>query len=175
MKLACTLTIICLLLLPSICLAQTRGRRPTTRRRAPAPAATARQESAILRDARTRVADQIKTLTRFLYLYGRISNTIETTEDQARRSGTSAAEATALTDKSKAALRGSLRNVREGLDQLEVYFRTTPEVERFYIRLAGVAAGAADAETKLAANQLDQAGRSLLEVVNRLADVLQEM
>jgi hypothetical protein len=48
----------------------------------------------------------------------------------------------------------------------------TPELQPFYIKLAGVAAGAADAEQKAAANQFDPAGRSLLLVVNRLTDVL---
>jgi hypothetical protein len=61
------------------------------------------------------------------------------------------------------------------LDGLELHFRTTPELERFSIRLSGVALGAANAEQQAAANRLDAAGRSLLEVINRLTDVLQEM
>jgi hypothetical protein len=65
--------------------------------------------------------------------------------------------------------------VREGLDKLELDFRSNPELNRYYIKLAGVASGAAKAEDLAAANQFDQAGRSLLEVVNRLADVLLEM
>jgi hypothetical protein len=74
--------------------------------------------------------------------------------------------------RNKATLKSSLQSVREGLDKLEIQFRTTPELQPYYIKLAGVAAGAASAEDLAAANQYDRAGRSLLEVVNRLTDVL---
>jgi hypothetical protein len=69
-------------------------------------------------------------------------------------------------------VRTSIRNVREGLDKLEISFRTTPELQRYYISLAGVASRAASAEEFAAANQFDKAGRTLLEVVNQLTDVL---
>ena len=65
--------------------------------------------------------------------------------------------------------------MREGLDKLEIDFRTTPELQRYYIKLAGVASGAATAEEQAAANQFDKAGRTLLGVVNHLTDVLLEM
>jgi len=58
------------------------------------------------------------------------------------------------------------------LAKLEIDFRATPELQPYYIKLAGVAAGAASAEEKAAANQFDEAGRLLLNVINRLADVL---
>jgi hypothetical protein len=79
------------------------------------------------------------------------------------------------TKQSKAAVRANIQSVREGLDKLEIEFRTTPELQRYYIRLAGVAAGAASAEDLAAANQFDAAGRKLLDVINRLTDVLFEM
>lgn len=72
-------------------------------------------------------------------------------------------------------IRNSIRDVRAGLDKLEIDFRATPELQRYYTLLAGVAAGAAAAEELAAANQFDRAGRSLLEVVNRLTNVLTEM
>ena len=79
------------------------------------------------------------------------------------------------TEKSKAIVKTSLQNLREGLDKLEIDFRTTPELQRYYINLAGVAAGAANAEDQASAGHYDQAGRSLLDVVNRLTDVLLQM
>ena len=69
-------------------------------------------------------------------------------------------------------MKASLQNVREGLDQLEISFRSTPELEQYYLKLAGSAAGAATAEDQAAAGHFDQAGRTLLGVVNRLTDVL---
>jgi hypothetical protein len=120
------------------------------------------------------VADQIKNLTRFLYLLGGVAKGIEAVDEAARRNE---ASPTVLeqASRNKNTVRTSLKNVREGLDALEIHFRTTPELQRYYIKLAGVAAGAATAEEQAAANQFDPAGRSLLSVVNRLTDVLLEM
>ena len=75
----------------------------------------------------------------------------------------------------KAKVRASIQSVREGLDKLEIDFRNTPELQPYYIKLAGVAARAASAEDLAAANQFDKAGRTLLEVVSHLTDVLLEM
>jgi hypothetical protein len=120
------------------------------------------------------VADQIKILTKFIYLLGGVAKGLETVDDAARRNQASPA-AIDQAEKSKAVVRNSIRNVREGLDQLESYIRATPELQRYYIKIAGVAAGAATAEQQAAANQFDKAGRTLLDVVGRLTDALQEM
>ena len=116
----------------------------------------------------TRVADQIKNLTKFMYILGGVTSSIAAVEDAARRSGASPDQ----TQQSKAQVRATIQNIRAGLDQLEIDFRGTPELQPFYIKLAGVAAGAAVAEEKAAANKFDEAGRQLLNVVNRLTDVL---
>ncbi|HEX8494070.1 MAG TPA: hypothetical protein VF658_14585 [Pyrinomonadaceae bacterium] len=168
-----------LLLLPASALAQTRQR--STRRSTARPASTQRAQGTgaeSMSQARTagagRVADQIKVLTRFLYLLGGVAKSIEAADVAAQRNEASPA-IIEQTQKSKETVKSSLRNVREGLDKLEIDFRSTPDLQRYYTRLAGVAAGAATAEEQAAANQFDQAGRSLLGVVNRLTDVLLEM
>ncbi|HVF49017.1 MAG TPA: hypothetical protein VNA19_02950 [Pyrinomonadaceae bacterium] len=182
MKKLYTLMLVCLLALStsaSLAGAQTRGRRTTTpqRRRSsnstPARRSAATSNEAVA-DGRSRVAEQIKLLSRFLYLFGRISSGVEAAEDQARRSNIEPQSVAAI-NRNTASLRQNLENVRDGLDQLELHFRTTPELERFYSRLNGVGAAAADAENRAASGQLDAAGRRLLEVVNQLADVLREM
>jgi hypothetical protein len=117
----------------------------------------------------TRVADQIKNLTKFMYILGGVTSSIAAVEDAARRSGASPADQTA---QQKAIVRNTIQNIREGLDKLEIDFRGTPELQPYYIKLAGVAAGAASAEEQAAANKFDAAGRQLLNVVNRLTDVL---
>ena len=81
----------------------------------------------------------------------------------------------AQTENSKATVKTSLQNVRDGLDKLELDFRTTPGLERYYPGLAGVAAEAATAEEQAAQNQFDKAARTLLGVVNHLTDALLEM
>lgn len=172
--------IACLLLLPATTFAQTRQR---SNRRSSAVRANSSQrntatETENVNRVRTagagRVAEQIKILTRFLYLLGGVAKGIETVDAAAQRNEASPA-VIEQNEKSKTSVKNSLRNVREGLDKLEIDFRATPELLRYYTRLAGVAAGAATAEEQAASNQFDQAGRSLLGVVNRLTDVLLEM
>ena len=163
-----TITLFTLLLLaPSTAFSQTRNRssRPKT-----SSAASAGQRVAQVRtQGATRVADQIKNLSRFMYLLGGVTSSIAAVEEAARKSGVSP---DAQTSQSKAQVRATIQNIRAGLDQLEIDFRGTPELQPYYIKLAGVAAGAAAAEERAAANKFDDAGRQLLNVVNRLTDVL---
>ncbi len=151
-------------------LAQTRKR--TTRSSSSASAAAKKSEA--IRAGATRVADQVKTLTRFIYLLGGVAKGIEAADAAAQRNQASP-EIVQQTQQQKTIVRTSLANVRAGLDKLELDFRSNPELNRYYIKLAGVAAGAAKAEEQAAANQFDQSGRTLLDVVNRLTDVLLEM
>lgn len=162
-----TITLLTLILLaPSTAFSQTRNR-ATSRQK---PTTTATQRVAQVRtQGATRIADQIKNLTKFMYILGGVTSSIAAVEDAARRSGASPAD---QTQQSKAQVRATIQNIRDGLDKLEIDFRTTPELQPYYIKLAGVAAGAATAEEKAAANQFDAAGRQLLNVVNRLTDVL---
>jgi len=119
----------------------------------------------------TRVAEQIKLLTRFTYLLGGINGGIAAADEAIRRNEASPAVVES-NKQSKSRVKTSIQGFREGLDKLEIDFRATPELQPYYIRLAGVAAGAATAEEQAAANQFDAAGRSLLNVINRLTDVL---
>ena len=121
-----------------------------------------------------RVADQIKTLTRFIYVLGGVAKGLEGVDDAERRNEAPPA-VLEQAKQNKLSVRTSIRKVREGLDQLESDFSSTTELRGYYTRLAGVASGAAAAEEQAAANQFDKAGRTLLDVVNRLTDVLLEM
>ena len=136
----------------------------TTTKTAEAEAAAA---AAVRTDGATRVANQIKNLTTFLYLLGGVARSIETL-DAAAKSGTPSP----TVEKNKAQLRQSFSDFRVGLDALEVHFRSTPELQGYYTKLVGSASGAAEAESQAAAGQFNQAGRTLLGVVGRLADVL---
>ena len=118
-----------------------------------------------------RVADQIKHLTRFTYLLGGVASGIAAVDEAVRRNEASPA-LVQKNQQSKVTVKTSITGFRETLDKLEIDFRATPELQPYYIKLAGVAAGAAAAEEQAAANQFDRAGRTLLEVVGRLADVL---
>jgi hypothetical protein len=164
--------IACLLALPATALTQTRSR--TTTARSSSRKASSAAVNATRAEAADRVANQIKNLTKFVYLLGGVAKGIEQTDEAARKNE---ASPTALqqNDQNKATVRNSLKNVREGLDQLEIYFRSTPGLESYYLKLAGSASGAASAEDLAAAGRFDQSGRTLLGVINRLTDVLVAM
>jgi len=166
--------IICLVIITTILspvsgLAQTRKRTAAkSTRTTTAPTGEAERAGA------ARVGEQIKSLTKFIYLLGGIAGGLEAVDAATQRNEASAA----IIDQAKQnkiTLRASIRNVKDGLDKLEIDFRATPELQRYYIKLAGVAAGAAKAEDLAAANQFDKAGRALLDVVNHLTDVLLAM
>lgn len=161
----------CLLLLPATALSQSRSR---TTKRAPSTKTTASveaQAAEIRMAGATKVADQVKILTRFLYLLGGVAKGIEQIDEAAKKNEASPA-ALQQNETNKTTVKTSLRNVREGLDALEIYFRSTPGLQSYYLRLAGSASGAADAEAQAAMGKFDQSGRTLLGVVNRLTDVL---
>lgn len=172
MKKSFIIALLCVALLPVTASAQ--KKRPGKRSPRPATTSTAQRDADAVRVGATQLADQIKNLTRFIYVLGGVAKGIEQADVAIRRKEASAA-IIASTEESKAKVRASLRDVRAGLDKLEIDFRSTPTLVAYYYKLAGVADGAAKAEQLGAANQFDQAGRTLLGVVNRLTDVLLDM
>jgi hypothetical protein len=166
----------CLLLLlpaaaaPANATAQTRTRRSTTqRRRAPArtPAPASRLDQTRFNAQRLELAGLSKDLTRFLYLYGRLSKDLELTSAQ-----TESADAAV---RAKASLIESVRAMRDRLDQLEGRFRFEQALTSQYQTLRGVSASADQAAQQVSANRFDQAGRTLLGISEKLTDVLLDM
>lgn len=158
-----------ILIAPATTFGQTRSR--SQRSRPPSAAAAAQKTSQARTAGATRVAEQIKLMTRFIYLLGGVTSGIAAVDEAARRNEAPPA-LVQQNQQSKARVKQSIQGFREGLDKLEIDFRTTPELQPYYIKLAGVASGTATAEDQAAANQFDAAGRSLLTVIGRLADVL---
>lgn len=160
--------LVVIFLSPSVAFSQTRSR---SSRQRPSPAATKERIAQARTAGATRLADEIKSLSTFIYLLGGVNSGIAAVDEAVRRN-----EATpALVQKnqeSKATVKSSIQNFRVRLDKLETDFRATPELQPYYIKLAGSAAGAATAEEAAAANQFDRAGRTLLGVITRLTDVL---
>jgi len=163
-----TASLAAILIVPAATMGQTRSRSSRSR---PAPKTTAQPVSAIRTAGATRVADQIKLMTKFIYLLGGVTSGIAAVDEAAKRNEASP-QILQQNQANKAKVKRSIQDFREGLDKLETDFRATPELQPYYIKLAGSAAGAATAEEQAAANQFDAAGRTLLTVINRLTDVL---
>lgn len=147
--------------------AQTRTRRSTSTQRRRTPATASRLDQTRFNAQRLELAGLSKDLTRFLYLYGRLSKDLELTASQ---SGSADAASQA-----KAGLIRSISDMRDRLDQLEGRFRFEQGLRTQYQTLQGVSASADQAAQAAAANRFDQAGRILLDVANKLTDVLLEM
>jgi hypothetical protein len=120
-----------------------------------------------------RVAEQIKSIGRFLYLYGPVSK--ELAANEAALQGNQQSSAAETVQRNKARLRDAFHNYRVQMDELETTFSGSSELRPYYTKLLGVAASAGQAEDAVAASRYDQAGRSLLDVMNRLTDVLVDM
>jgi len=167
------IVLICVLLFSTAALAQTRSR--TTTRRSTQSSKTqkpsAQQAGMEVKTAgATKVADQIKNLTTFLYLLGGVAKEMDA-QEAASKSG----QGSPTIERNKAKLKSAFEDFRVGLDQLEIHFRNTPELQPYYVKLVGSASGAATAEDQANAGHAGQAGHTLLTVVNRLADLLVAM
>lgn len=147
-------------------------RRRTTSGRRSRPASTRNQSQAVpTPTVAARVAEQIKSIGRFLYLYGPISRELAASEASAQQSPA----ATDTLQRNKAKLREAFHNYRVQMDELETNFSGSSELRPYYTKLLGVAASAGQAEDAVASSRYDQAGRNLLDVMNRLTDVLLDM
>ena len=149
--------------------AQTRTRRSvsTAQKRRSTATKASPADAARTNAVRLQLANLSKDMTRFLYLYGRLSKDLELTGAQ-----TSSAEAT---NRARAGLIENVRAMRDRLDQLEGQFRFTQGLERQYQSLQGVSARADQAAAQVSAGRYDQAGRTLLDITTQLTDVLIEM
>ena len=160
-----------LFLLPASALGQTRSR--STKRSTPAKTTTPAVDPAAVAaraEAANKVANQVKNLSAFLYLLGGVAKGIEQIDITSKNDTSS--PVVKQNEQNKIKLRGTFTDFRVGLDALEIYFRSTPGLQGYYVKLAGSASGAADAEALANQGQFDRAGRALLGVVNRLTDVL---
>lgn len=179
MKRISMIALACLLALSAATAAFAQTRRRTTTRKA-RPSATSNQSAettaSTARTAATRVAEQIKSLGKFLYLYGPISKELAASEAGAGSSGGQASPAATETmQRNRAKLREVFEGYRQQMDELETLFSGNQELRKYYARLLGVAASAAQAENSVASGRYDEGGRALLDVMNRLTDVLLEM
>jgi hypothetical protein len=146
----------------------TAQRRPAPRRTPTPPAPVA---SAHVKIGAEKVSTQIKNVTKFLYTLGGIATRIE---DLDRESKTRSLSRAALdtNDANKRSVITAIRNLRAGIEALETEFRTTPALQRYAIHLHGISLLASECEQLAAAGRFQDAGRPLLEMVEKLADTL---
>jgi hypothetical protein len=151
----------------------TAKRRPTAARNTPTPATLAAKNAAIL-SATEKVSNQIKNLSRFIFLLGNSVSAIESLEANIK-AGNASQSARTQAEAGRKGFISAITIFKNAMATLEDEFRANPTLKPYLLQLTGVSDYAATAEQQAAAGQFNQAGRTLLLVVNQLTDVLREM
>jgi len=167
LKRAFLIAFVCLFCLPFVVSAQSRKRTVPKKTTSPAPAVSVRPDA-------VRVSDHIKNLTKFVYLLGGVAKDIEAV-DAAAKKGQVSQQAITQAAQSKTKLVESIANWRVAMDELEIDFRTKPQLQKYALKTRGLGNITATAEDQAKAGQLTQSGQTLLRVIGQLTDVLLEM
>lgn len=142
-----------------------------TRRSVPAPKPTPTPD---LKVEAGQLAEQIKNFSKFIYIYGKVVNGFELADEQAR-TGKMTPAATAKNRESKEALITNIRNLKTGVENLTQSFRNNSRLQVQALKLSFAIDAARDAEQLAAAGRYDEAGKSLVTVIERLADTMLAM
>jgi hypothetical protein len=170
MKRSVIIGFVLLLMLSPATLAQkkkrtTPQRKPTTP--APAPQPDTRAEA-------TQVANTLKALTKFIFLYGKIVNGLEVADEQAKRSKLTPRVIEQNIENKNGVLNG-IGGLKDQVDKLGVVLQSNPRLQVPYVNLAGVTQKIAEAQELVRNNQYDEAGRSLVTATDRLTDILMQV
>jgi hypothetical protein len=130
----------------------------------PAPVADFKAEAG-------QVAEQIKNVSKFIYIYGKIVNGLEVAEEQERQGKVSPTAATKNRE-SRDAIVTSIRNLKAGLANLGRNFQGNPRLQVQYLKLNNAVDAVNDAERLASAGKYDDAGKSLVTAVDRLTDTV---
>jgi hypothetical protein len=143
-------------------------RRPSRRAKpTPTPATDMRVEA-------SQVAAQIRKVSNFIYIYGKVVNSLEVAEEQAKADQTST-KAQALNKENKDKLVASIDGLRTEIENLAKSFQGNPRLQVQYLKISYATEAAIDAERLAALGRYNDAGRSLVTVIERLTDTIISM
>jgi hypothetical protein len=138
----------------------------------PVPKATPKPAASFaVKEEGEKVSIQIKNLTRFIYVLGGVAKTIEDIDKDSRAS----ASVRNQNNAAKQTVLQSIKNVRAGVVQLENDFHAKLELRPYLPYIQGISETAGLAEDQAVRGQLNNAGKTLLEVINKLTDTLQNL
>jgi hypothetical protein len=140
----------------------TRGAKPT-----PTPTPDMRAEA-------SEVATQIKNVSNFIYIYGKVVNGLEVADEQAK-SNQASPETQAKIKESKDKLIAKIRDVRIGLEDLANGFQANPRLQVQFLKVSYATEAVVNAERLAAAGRYNDAGKFLVTVVERLTDTIISM
>jgi len=146
-------------------------KRKVTRKRTRPATVAATFTTGEIKAGAEKVSTQIKNVTKFLYTLGSVAQVTESL-NQEITAGKASRNAPNLYAKNKQAVVSSIRGIREGLAALEIEFRTKPALRTYLFKIQGISDMSGRAEDQASAGQLTDSGKTLLLVVEKLADTL---
>ena len=117
------------------------------------------------------VAEQIKLITRFLFIYGKVTNGLEMAEEQSRR-GELPQAALAQNRQSKETVVSNISGLRQGVANLLTRFQNNSRLQVQYLKVSNAIDAVTNAERLASSSRFDEAGKSLVLAIERLTDVL---
>ncbi len=115
------------------------------------------------------VAEQLKLLTRFVYVYGKTADGLEIAEQDAKQGATSP-ELQAKNAQKRSALVASIGSLRDGVDRVAQRFHDNPYLQIQYLKVFSASEAIASAQKLAKDGKFDEAGRTLVAAAERLAD-----
>lgn len=138
-----------------------------TTKPAPAPTPDMRAQAGL-------VAGQIKNVSNFIYLFGKIVNGFEVADEQAK-SNQLPDKIAAMNKESKEKLVAKIKDLRAGLEGLATGIQADQSLQVQYLKISYATEAVVDAERLTQAERYDEAGKSLIAVVERLTDTIVSM
>jgi hypothetical protein len=166
------LVILLLVLVFAFSISSNAQKRPSRRRPAkPTPTPTPVVD---MRPEATQVATQITNVTRFIYIYGKVQNSLEIADEQAKR-GQTDPKIAAENKKSKDALVVNINGLRMGINNLLKGWEGNPKLQVQSLRLVKAADAVGAAEQFAAAGRYKEAADALVLAVDRMAETMVSM
>ena len=145
---------------------------PSRRTKPPAtPVSTTPPLSSEIKAGAEKVSIQIKNVSKFIYILGGVAQGIEDLDKEVK-AGKVSRTASDQNTKNKQAVISTITNLRAGLIALEVEFRTKPALRNYSFQIQGISDMTSTAEDQASAGQLRESGKTLLLVIEKLADTL---
>src|SRR5262245_30644373 len=148
-------------------LAEAQQKRSTAKKKTTTPVKPVTPD---LRPEANQVAEQLKLLTRFIYVYGKTANGLEVAEQDAAQGGASSADLQAKLKQRRASLVTSFGGIKEGIDRLAQRFHQNQYLQIQYLKVLSASEAIASAQQLAANGKFDEAGRTLVAAAERLAD-----
>ena len=153
--------------------ADAQKRRPATKK--PATTTTTPPVNTLeVKQTAEKVSIQLKNVTTFLYKLGSVASAIEALDADAKARKLSPAAVTKLNEQKQAVI-ASIVNLKAGIADLEVQFRTKPSIKNYLFQIQGSTDFVTQSEDLARAGRFADSGRVLIQLVGKLADTLTAM